>query len=174
MSDNTPKLWQLARNGEEFGPYTSQELAAMGKGGRITSDMTVRLQGVEQWQNVSRVKGLHITQVTPTPILPMPAITLPVPPLPSAAAILPPIRSFWSWYGRTFGKWPLIAQIAVWIVSLPIPLPLLCWPCYLFFEWFFRYAEEWKKAHPHIESSSVWVDGTFTKKGWRKGHYRRK
>ena len=66
MSDNTPKLWQLARNGEEFGPYTSQELAAMGKGGRITSDMTVRLQGVEQWQNVSRVKGLHITQVVPT------------------------------------------------------------------------------------------------------------
>ena len=170
MSDNTPKLWQLARNGEEFGPYTSQELAAMGKGGRITSDMTVRLQGVEQWQNVSRVKGLHITQVAPTPFLPIPAITLPVPPLPSAAAILPPIRSFRSWYGRTFGKWPLIFRI--W--ALFTGLPLLCWPCYLFFEWYMRWAQEWIKTHPHTESSSTWVKGTLTKKGWRRGYYRRK
>lgn len=89
MADDAKNSWQLARGGEKFGPYTSQELAAMGKEGRITSDMVIWRQGMEAWQSVSKVKGLQVTPVAPAPPPPpaTPAITVAVTPASSSAAM---------------------------------------------------------------------------------------
>jgi hypothetical protein len=89
MADDAKNSWQLARGGEKFGPFTSQELATMGKEGRITSDMVVWRQGMEKWQSVSKVKGLQVTPLAPEPP-PAPAapvITVAVTPSPSATAM---------------------------------------------------------------------------------------
>jgi hypothetical protein len=87
MADDAKNSWHLARGGEKFGPYTSQQLAVMGKEGRITSDMVIWRQGMEKWQPVSKVKGLRVTPLAPEPP-PAPAapvVTVAVTPAPFAA-----------------------------------------------------------------------------------------
>lgn len=87
MAEDAKTSWHLARGGEKYGPFSSQELAAMGKEGRITSDMVVWRQGMEKWQPVSKVKGLQVTQLAPEPPAApaAPAFTVSVTPSPSAA-----------------------------------------------------------------------------------------
>jgi hypothetical protein len=87
MADDAKTSWHLAKGGEKFGPFTSQELAAMGKEGRFTSDMVVWRQGMEKWQPVSKVKGLQVTSLAPEPPPPTaaPVFTVAVTPSPSAA-----------------------------------------------------------------------------------------
>jgi len=85
MPEVAKASWHLARGSEKFGPFTSQQLAAMGKAGRITSDMLVWQDGMEKWQPVSKVKGLLVTPVAPPPPPSVtPAITVAVTPSPSS------------------------------------------------------------------------------------------
>ncbi len=87
MSTDGKKLWHLARDGEKFGPYTSQQLSELGKDGRITGDMVVWREGMGEWLPVSKVKGLQLTPVAPAPppAPSSPAITVAVSPAPRAA-----------------------------------------------------------------------------------------
>lgn len=84
MADKVTGVWHLARGTEKSGPYTSQQLAEMGKQGRITSDMKVWKAGMEAWQSVSKVRGLQVTPIAaePPPIPQQPAITVAVTPAP--------------------------------------------------------------------------------------------
>lgn len=86
------KSWYLTRDGEKFGPYSSQELAAMGQEGRITSDMLVWREGMDKWQPASKVKGLLVTPAAPEPppAPTAPAFTVAVTPAPSASPM--PVR----------------------------------------------------------------------------------
>ena len=92
MSTSSGKSWRLARNGEEYGPYTSQELSQMGHEGHITSDMVVWREGMDDWQPVTKVKGLRVTSVAPAPppVPVAPAITVAV--TPSRIAAPMPVR----------------------------------------------------------------------------------
>jgi hypothetical protein len=87
MSGDAKKSWHLTKDGEKFGPYTSQELAELGKEGRIAADTMVWREGMEKWQPASKVKGLQVTPVAPAPppAPAMPAFTVAVAPAHAAA-----------------------------------------------------------------------------------------
>ncbi|MFN6190354.1 MAG: DUF4339 domain-containing protein [Planctomycetia bacterium] len=86
MADEAGGAWHLAHGTEKSGPFTSQQLAEMGKQGRITSDMKVWKAGMEGWQSVAKVRGLQVTPVVvePPPIPQQAAVTVAVTPAPSA------------------------------------------------------------------------------------------
>ena len=65
MSDASSKYWHLAQADKKLGEFTSQQLAEMGKAGKITSDMLVWRDGMDKWQPVSKMKGLTVTPLPP-------------------------------------------------------------------------------------------------------------
>jgi hypothetical protein len=86
------KKWFLARGGEKLGPFASEQLKEMGRAGQITGDMLVWREGMDNWQPVTKVRGLQVTATIPDPPAPpqQPAITVAVVPSPSAAPM--PVR----------------------------------------------------------------------------------
>ena len=92
MPGDAKRSWHLSKDGEKFGPYSSQDLADLGKDGRISADMLVWREGMEKWQPASKVKGLQVTPVAPAPppTPSMPVFTVAVAPAHAASPM--PVR----------------------------------------------------------------------------------
>jgi hypothetical protein len=65
MATANQTTWALGVNGKVVGPYTTQQLADLGKAGKITSDMYVSKNGGE-WKPVTCVKGLYVADAMPS------------------------------------------------------------------------------------------------------------
>ena len=92
MPGDAKRSWHLSKDGEKFGPYSSQDLADLGKDGRISADVLVWREGMEKWQPASKVKGLQVTPVAPAPppTPSMPVFTVAVAPAHAASPM--PVR----------------------------------------------------------------------------------
>lgn len=70
------KIWWYASDGQEFGPYTAQELESFARSGRLTPADLIWREGLEKWLRASSVKGLFDpdapsdTAVPPRPAVP--------------------------------------------------------------------------------------------------------
>ncbi|MFZ9311875.1 MAG: DUF4339 domain-containing protein [Arenimonas sp.] len=65
MATATKTTWHISSNGRVAGPYTTQQLADLGKGGKITTGMYASKNGGE-WAPVEKVRGLHVTGLMPS------------------------------------------------------------------------------------------------------------
>jgi len=84
--------WFIADGSQSFGPYSSEQLRAFAKAGKVIPQSYVRTDEQEEWIEASRVNGLFEGVLT---IAPPPAVAVPVQAvtIPQAQAIEPPRRS---------------------------------------------------------------------------------
>jgi hypothetical protein len=65
MGTTTKTTWHISTDGSVAGPYTTQQLAALGKAGEISSGMLASKDG-GKWVPVEKVKGLTVSGAMPS------------------------------------------------------------------------------------------------------------
>jgi len=65
MAATTKTTWHLSTDGSVAGPYTTQQLAALGKAGKVVAGMLASKDG-GKWTPVEKVKGLTVSGVAPS------------------------------------------------------------------------------------------------------------
>ena len=65
MGTTTKTTWHLSDDGIVAGPYTTQQLAALGKAGKVVAGMLASKDG-GKWTAVEKVKGLTVSGAMPS------------------------------------------------------------------------------------------------------------
>lgn len=84
--------WFIADGSQSFGPYSSEQLRAFAKAGKVTPKSYVRTDEQEEWIEASRVNGLFEGVLTIAPPVAV-AVAAPPTPVPQAQAVEPVRRS---------------------------------------------------------------------------------
>lgn len=84
----TEPVWHLARQGQQFGPYTWPQIQMMAREGHIQPGDLLWGPSLPQWTPAGRIQGLALPPPAAPPS-PRPAVGAPVPP-PAAPAYPPP------------------------------------------------------------------------------------
>lgn len=69
MSDE----WHLLQDGQQYGPYTGEQLLAFVKEGRIVRESMLWAEGMADWAKASDVQGLFPAEPAPAPVAAAPA-----------------------------------------------------------------------------------------------------
>ena len=65
MAATTKTTWHLSTDGNVAGPYTTQQLAALGKAGKVVAGMLASKDG-GKWTAVEKVRGLTVAGMAPS------------------------------------------------------------------------------------------------------------
>lgn len=74
-----PSSWFYAKEGQQFGPHSSEEIKALAAEGQIAGDHLVWKNGMAEWLPASRIKGLLPDSAKPAPALAVPIAPPPAP-----------------------------------------------------------------------------------------------